>query len=97
MLKNNVFPSYFSTSLWKRLKVLKLESTGFKCQICNSKKQLQAHHNTYERFGREKLEDLVILCDSCHRLFHDHFETNDNNDGFDQLDLLLAANDDIEN
>lgn len=41
-----------------------------RCQVCYSKHRLNAHHRTYERFRNEAPEDLTVLCDDCHRLFH---------------------------
>jgi hypothetical protein len=32
--------------------------------------EVEFHHTTYERVGRERLEDLVPLCVNCHRMLH---------------------------
>lgn len=40
------------------------------CQSCGSDKNLQVHHLTYERLGRELFEDLTLLCGKCHMLKH---------------------------
>jgi hypothetical protein len=32
---------------------------------------VQVHHLTYENIGREKDEDLLAVCERCHRSFHD--------------------------
>ena len=32
--------------------------------------QLHLHHKNYDRLGKEKREDLMLLCDSCHKLGH---------------------------
>jgi hypothetical protein len=31
---------------------------------------LDGHHNTYENYGNERPQDLVVLCRSCHQKFH---------------------------
>lgn len=31
---------------------------------------LDVHHLTYDRLGREPMEDLQVLCKSCHRVAH---------------------------
>jgi hypothetical protein len=31
---------------------------------------LQVHHLTYKRLGRERMEDLQVLCCSCHHVVH---------------------------
>lgn len=41
----------------------------YRCQICNSPNNLIAHHRTYNRLGKERPEDITILCSSCHDLF----------------------------
>ncbi len=46
--------------------------SGYKCQVCNSPHDLNAHHRTYENRGNElkHLDDLVCLCRRCHEIFH---------------------------
>jgi hypothetical protein len=39
---------------------------GKKCERCPSTCDLELHHLTYERFGREQPSDLQILCPVCH-------------------------------
>lgn len=49
-----------------------------RCQVCNSSNNIQAHHRTYDTHGREHLHmnDLVVLCEICHGLFHGHSNTS---------------------
>lgn len=61
---------YINSNPWKeKCKVIK-ETRGNKCQVCGSEKDLQVHHNTYERLGCEDDNDLILLCKPCHFLFH---------------------------
>jgi hypothetical protein len=39
--------------------------------VCNSDKQLDAHHRTYERIFNEEPGDLTVLCRKCHDRHHD--------------------------
>lgn len=39
------------------------------CSVCGSEKY-QLHHRTYERLGRERLDDLVALCGGHHKAAH---------------------------
>jgi replicative DNA helicase len=52
-----------------------LSRAGHRCQVCNSPDKLDVHHRTYERVGQEQLDDLTVLCDRCHGLFHEHTTT----------------------
>ena len=37
---------------------------------CPQTRGLEVHHRNYERLGRERPEDLVVLCRRCHKLEH---------------------------
>jgi phage terminase large subunit GpA-like protein len=40
---------------------------GNKCAHCGrGSSKHEVHHLTYERFGHERMADLVVLCESCH-------------------------------
>lgn len=41
------------------------------CEGCGDGKANQVHHLSYERLGRELDQDLLAVCDRCHRAFHD--------------------------
>lgn len=50
------------------------------CQRCHKGRvekagiKFHVHHLTYERLYKEKIEDMEILCDECHRKEHGHDE-----------------------
>jgi hypothetical protein len=62
---NHPNPSY-----WVALRAKKLEEQGAACACCpndnQSGYQLELHHRHYENWGKEKPEDVVILCSLCH-------------------------------
>jgi 5-methylcytosine-specific restriction endonuclease McrA len=61
---------HWQTTRWlKRTQVL-LEKGSVQCEDCGNKKNLQVHHETYERLGAERLADLKLLCDGCHKKRH---------------------------
>jgi 5-methylcytosine-specific restriction endonuclease McrA len=63
---------YRRTPEWEVLRNRKLIMAGNRCQVCGTTaKPLDCHHNSYERLGDELLEDLVILCRTCHYHYHD--------------------------
>jgi len=40
------------------------------CSKCQSTKNLNLHHLTYARLGKELLTDLICLCETCHHELH---------------------------
>ena len=66
------YAMFLKTRYWQNRRNASLELAGHKCQLCNASESLQVHHRTYERRGYERDSDLIVLCKSCHQLFHDH-------------------------
>ena len=68
------YSEYLKTEWWQQRRVKALARAEHRCQVCNSDKRLEIHHRTYERLGHERDADLVVLCRTCHQLFHDSGE-----------------------
>lgn len=66
------YAEYLKTPHWLVTRQAALERAGRRCQVCNGAKFLQVHHRTYERVGCELPNDLTVLCDKCHGLFHEN-------------------------
>lgn len=66
------YAEYLLTPHWQNMRRGALERAQHRCQVCNASKGLHVHHRTYERRGYEHNEDLIVLCEGCHQLFHDH-------------------------
>lgn len=70
-----IYDDYIRSAKWrKRAQVAKV-AAGHRCQICytpESEAVLHTHHRTYRNLGNEKPEDLIVLCEDCHFLFHRH-------------------------
>jgi len=66
------YPEYLKTPEWDARRLGKILAAGHKCQVCNSPKNLEVHHRTYERRGAERWGDLTVLCAECHDLFSTH-------------------------
>lgn len=66
------YQTYLETDYWKQVSTAVKERAEYRCQVCNSPHDLQAHHRTYEHRGRELgfLGDLICLCRRCHGIFH---------------------------
>ena len=65
--KRRGYARYLRSARWKRLRRLVLERDRFTCQRCGDPDAHEVHHQSYERFGAERLTDLITLCASCHR------------------------------
>lgn len=65
------YQSYKRSDMWRVISRLKREIVRC-CEICGIRYGLQAHHLTYEHLGLEAfhMDDLQVLCDSCHRRAH---------------------------
>jgi len=51
---------------WRKIRKERIDFDGGSCVLCGATDKLHVHHLTYEREGREKREDLITLCASCH-------------------------------
>ena len=65
------YRNYLRSREWKDKRKLVLIRDGYMCQHFGSfYGDLQIHHVTYIRLGAELLEDLLTLCDDCHKAEH---------------------------
>lgn len=62
---------YLRSGAWAAKRMEAVRRAGFRCQECGRSNfdvsKFQVHHLTYEHFGRERVEDLRVLCRRCHR------------------------------
>lgn len=68
------YTAHLTSREWAVMRRWKIEEAGYRCQLCNAGGkgvELNAHHRTYERLGRERREDLIVLCNECHEKHHD--------------------------
>ena len=64
------YKKYLKSDYWKDIKEQVHKRDEYKCRLCNSNKNLQVHHKTYEFLGNENLEELITLCKKCHFNIH---------------------------
>lgn len=64
------YHKYLLSPEWKALRKKVFERDEYRCRFCESSKNLEVHHLTYERIFHERLEDLVTACDGCHGYIH---------------------------
>jgi len=71
------YEEYLQTPEWKERRKKALSYAKHRCQVCNSREDLNVHHRTYERLGEELPSDLTVLCHGCHGLFHHNRDLTD--------------------
>ena len=70
---NPVYDGYIHSGEWRRKADARLEIDRHKCQVCGGE-ATDVHHLTYDRFGRENMDDLVSLCRKCHDKAEEFFD-----------------------
>lgn len=63
---------YLRSPYWRRVKRALKRQRGVTCERCGRGGRLEVHHVSYAHLGRElgHLEDLLLLCRTCHRALH---------------------------
>jgi 5-methylcytosine-specific restriction endonuclease McrA len=62
---------YIVSPAWYARRRQLFDKRGEKCELCGNPEDLQVHHLTYKRLGKEHAEDLQILCRGCHENEHE--------------------------
>jgi len=65
------YMTYLGSEPWKILRSKAYKRARRKCEVCNTGGEIHAHHKSYANIGYERLADIIVLCRSCHRKFHD--------------------------
>lgn len=54
--------------IWKALKAAREEKDNYKCVCCSSPYNLECHHKRYPpAWGLEDIDDLITVCNPCHK------------------------------
>ena len=73
-MNKETYRRYLKTQHWQQIRAKVLQRAGNKCEMCGFEPwrpgTLQVHHLSYDRVGRESLEDLVAICPKCHMKIH---------------------------
>lgn len=69
---NAKYSDYLKSAYWQAVSKVVKAKARYRCQVCDSPHDLNAHHRTYAHRGSEldHLDDLVCLCRRCHETFH---------------------------
>lgn len=68
------YREYLRSEHWQTQRRRALYRAGFQCKACESTRELNVHHLSYDRRGREQESDLIVLCLPCHRMVHQMLE-----------------------
>jgi hypothetical protein len=69
-LDKDSYKEYLCSFHWKEKRKEAINFYGNKCSICGSYRKINVHHKSYTNLGHEPLEDLVVLCHTCHEKVH---------------------------
>jgi len=69
------YREYLNSPGWDKKREAALKRAGGRCQLCNYPNDLEVHHRTYDRVKRERVGDLFVLCEKCHKRFHGKLPT----------------------
>lgn len=64
------YDKYITSKKWENRRKKYYKTHERKCSACGSTSNLNLHHHTYERMGKERDSDLVPLCSACHEMVH---------------------------
>lgn len=67
----NYREEYLRSPHWRLTRKAALGRARYQCSSCGATRRLQVHHLTYQRLGRERDEDLRVLCEDCHHQEHE--------------------------
>jgi 5-methylcytosine-specific restriction endonuclease McrA len=65
-MQSERYQRYLRSPEWASTRAAAIRRAGGKCQKCGDASGLEVHHLNYDRLGRERHEDLIVLCGDCH-------------------------------
>lgn len=68
---SNEYRQYMRSLRWSIKRTEALERAGHRCELCDDHRELEVHHLTYDRFRRERPDDLLVVCKTCHVIADD--------------------------
>lgn len=69
-LNQTEYQEYLRSEHWQTIRKRKLRDSGYACEECNNKCDLEVHHIRYKNLYDIDLADLKTLCRFCHRKAH---------------------------
>lgn len=60
------YEDYLNSEAWSRLRARRIGIDNGQCRVCGAQ-ATQVHHKKYPAvLGRERVDDLISLCNACH-------------------------------
>lgn len=66
----STYDDYLLSPHWLEFKKEVLKFYGKKCSHCGDTKKLNVHHLNYDCLGKETFNDVIVLCQNCHKKEH---------------------------
>jgi 5-methylcytosine-specific restriction endonuclease McrA len=61
------YEKHIRSARWRNTKAAIIKLREGRCEHCQRRTtDIELHHKTYERLGRERIADLELLCRTCH-------------------------------
>ena len=75
------YEDYLATRHWRTLRVEVAKLKNYHCELCDKKIEVgyHIHHKTYKHLGNENFDDLMFLCENCHKELHIALRAKKNN------------------
>jgi hypothetical protein len=73
-MNRHQYERYMASDHWKARKDRYFRTHEKRCAACGSVDEVQLHHLSYEKMGREPNDDLMPLCQICHSLVHEYHQ-----------------------
>lgn len=66
------YQEYLQSPHWKRVQYAMYHIRPEDCELCyQTAHTYNIHHIRYENIGNENFDDLVVLCERCHKMVHE--------------------------
>jgi len=65
---------YISSGKRQEKRLLAFRDRGRHCEACGATARLHVHHVDHTRLMDEMMQDLRVLCESCHNGLHEEFD-----------------------
>jgi 5-methylcytosine-specific restriction endonuclease McrA len=65
------YRAYIKSARWRKKTHKARKYYRGVCQVCGTRRNLSVHHRHYRTLGRERMEDLELLCHACHANKHE--------------------------